>query len=82
MGSYRIEFKPGVEKDLQKLPTRVVVRVVKRIESLAASPLPPSQQAGFGIRGSGFAEEDWVRGSVLRTPNPESRTPLAWSSHL
>jgi len=40
MGSYRVEFKPGVEKDLQKLPKRVVVRVVKRIESLAADPRP------------------------------------------
>jgi len=41
MGSYRVEFKPGVEKDLQKLPKTVVVRVVKRVESLAADPRPP-----------------------------------------
>lgn len=42
MGSvYSIRFRPSVQKDLRRLPSRVVSRVIAHIESLAANPLPP-----------------------------------------
>jgi mRNA interferase RelE/StbE len=40
MASYNIAFKPSVEKDLRPLPRSVVARVMERIESLRAEPLP------------------------------------------
>ena len=40
MGSFRVAFKPSVEKDLRALPQPLVRRVMKRIEDLAENPLP------------------------------------------
>lgn len=40
MASYRIVFKPSVEKDLRALPKSVVARILERIESLKDDPLP------------------------------------------
>ena len=40
MASYKIVFKPSVEKDLRSLPQSVVARVVKHIEALKDEPLP------------------------------------------
>jgi len=42
MGSYKIVFKPSVEKDLQNLPRATVARTMERIETLAANPFPPA----------------------------------------
>jgi mRNA interferase RelE/StbE len=42
MASYNREFKPSVEKDLNVLPKVMLARVMTRIESLAADPLPPN----------------------------------------
>ncbi len=41
MSSYRVALAASAEKELSGLPTRVVARVMPRIESLAASPRPP-----------------------------------------
>lgn len=40
MDSYRINFKPSVEKDLKGLSKSVISRVMKRIEDLKTNPLP------------------------------------------
>ena len=40
MASYKIIFKPSVEKDLRSLPPLMVPRVFKRIESLKNNPFP------------------------------------------
>jgi mRNA interferase RelE/StbE len=40
MASYKVVFKPSVEKDLRALPQSVVGRVFNKIEALAAEPFP------------------------------------------
>ncbi len=40
MGSYSLNFKPSVEKDLQALPRKLVSRITERINGLASEPLP------------------------------------------
>jgi len=40
MGSYSINFKPSVEKDLRPLSKKLVSRVMKRIERLKTDPFP------------------------------------------
>jgi mRNA interferase RelE/StbE len=40
MTSYKIIFKPSVEKDLRPLPKSIVARVIEQIESLKANPFP------------------------------------------
>ncbi len=40
MGSFKVAFKPSVEKDLKTLSQPQVRRVMKRIEDLAENPLP------------------------------------------
>ncbi len=40
MGSYSVNFKPSVEKDLQPLSKTLVSRVMKRIERLRTDPFP------------------------------------------
>ena len=40
MASYRVVFKPSVEKDLRSLPAPMVVRVIGQIESLESDPFP------------------------------------------
>ena len=42
MASYRIQFKPSVEKDLAALPKPLVSRVYERIQQLAGNPFPHS----------------------------------------
>ena len=41
MDSYKIDFKPSVEKDLRELSGPMRVRVMKRVEDLKSNPLPP-----------------------------------------
>lgn len=40
MGSYNINFKPSVEKDLRPLSKTLVARVMERIERLKTDPFP------------------------------------------
>ena len=40
MASYKVAFKPSVEKDLRSLPPSVVARVLKHIEALKDGPFP------------------------------------------
>ncbi|MBI4478582.1 MAG: type II toxin-antitoxin system RelE/ParE family toxin [Acidobacteria bacterium] len=40
MASYKVTFKPSVEKDLAHLSRELVLRITKRIELLKARPLP------------------------------------------
>jgi mRNA interferase RelE/StbE len=40
MASYKVIFKPSVEKDFRSLPQSVVVRVFKLIEALKDEPIP------------------------------------------
>ena len=40
MASYKVIFKPSVEKDLRSLPQSVVTRIFKHIDALKDNPLP------------------------------------------
>ena len=40
MTSYKIDFKPSVEKDLRSLPQSIIARVFKQIEALRDEPFP------------------------------------------
>ncbi len=40
MASYKVIFRPSVEKDLRSLPPSVVARVFKPIEALRDDPFP------------------------------------------
>ena len=37
---YRLGFKPSVERDLKKIPANSRLRILRRIEALAANPRP------------------------------------------
>lgn len=41
MSSYRVVLTASAEKELDGLPSKVVVRIVARLEQLANSPRPP-----------------------------------------
>lgn len=40
MTSYKIDFRPSVEKDLRSLPQPIIARVFKQIEALRDEPFP------------------------------------------
>ena len=40
MASYKVVFKPSVEKDLRPLPKSVIERVFRHIELLGSNPFP------------------------------------------
>ena len=40
MASYKVIFKPSVEKDFRSLPQEAVKRILKRIEALKNDPIP------------------------------------------
>lgn len=40
MGSYRVGFRPGVRKDLRRVPSEDVERIMQRIECLGQDPRP------------------------------------------
>jgi mRNA interferase RelE/StbE len=44
MASFKVTFKPSVEKDLRKLPKAVVSRLIERAESLAENPFPSASE--------------------------------------
>ena len=41
MGNYRVALTASAEKELHRLPSRVVARIVPRLEHLEESPRPP-----------------------------------------
>jgi mRNA interferase RelE/StbE len=41
VSTYRVALTASAEQELGGLPSKVVTRIVPRIESLAASPRPP-----------------------------------------
>lgn len=41
MEFYRVEFATAVEKDLRKIPTKQVARIIQASEKLGANPRPP-----------------------------------------
>ena len=70
MGSYNINFKPSVEKDLRPLSKTLVARVMERIERLKTDPFPRQASSCRGLNGSTVF--GWVTiGSYTRlTPKP------------
>ena len=40
MGNYSVEVKPPARKELEALPSSVLARVVKKVESLGDAPRP------------------------------------------
>ncbi len=40
MGSYRVEIKSSARKELERLPGKVIARVIERLEDLAFDPRP------------------------------------------
>ncbi len=44
MANYRLVFKRSVAKDLRRIPTADVARILKRIEALAKEPRPPGSE--------------------------------------
>ena len=51
MASYRVFFKPSVEKDLASLPKGMASRAVARIEGLAQKAFPPGSVKLSGAEG-------------------------------
>ncbi len=41
MSSYRVALSASAEKELHRLPAKVVARMIPRIETLTAAPRPP-----------------------------------------
>jgi mRNA interferase RelE/StbE len=41
MASYKIELKKSAAKELERLPSTVLKRIVEKIESLGKNPRPP-----------------------------------------
>jgi mRNA interferase RelE/StbE len=41
MASFRIDFKPSVEKDLRRLPAEIITRSMEKIDHLESEPFPP-----------------------------------------
>jgi len=41
MASYKVTFKPSVEKDLRSLSQSVVTRIFRHIDALKDDPFPP-----------------------------------------
>ncbi len=44
MANYKIIFKKSVAKDLRSIPNSDIKKILKRIDSLANEPLPPSSE--------------------------------------
>lgn len=41
MNSYRIALSASAEKELQGLPSKMIARIMSRLEHLASTPRPP-----------------------------------------
>jgi len=40
MGSYKLCWKESVQKDFRRLPSKIISRVIKKVETLPANPMP------------------------------------------
>lgn len=40
MASFKVVFRQSISKDLQRIPTRDIARILSRIEALASEPRP------------------------------------------
>ncbi len=40
MGSYKLSWKESVHKDLRRLPSNLIPRIVTKVETLLANPIP------------------------------------------
>jgi mRNA interferase RelE/StbE len=40
MGSFKVQFKPAVQKDFRKIPQKVLSRILESIEGLTQTPFP------------------------------------------
>ncbi len=52
MASFRIDFKPSVEKDLRRLPAEIISRSMEKIEKLEFEPFPPQSIKYLGQKDS------------------------------
>ena len=41
MSIYRVALTSSTEKELHRLPTKVIARIIPRLEQLASAPRPP-----------------------------------------
>jgi mRNA interferase RelE/StbE len=41
VNSYRVALVASAEKELHELPSKVIARIISRLEGLAAAPRPP-----------------------------------------
>ena len=41
MARYRVELKPSARKELTRLPSHLIARIMPRLENLAFNPRPP-----------------------------------------
>lgn len=41
MASYRVVLTASAEKELKRLPSQVIARIISRLENLASNPRPP-----------------------------------------
>jgi mRNA interferase RelE/StbE len=49
MGSYRLEVRASVQKDLRRLPRADLERILSRIADLATDPRPPGCERLSGV---------------------------------
>jgi mRNA interferase RelE/StbE len=42
--SYRVSLTAGADKELHRLPAKMIARIVPRLEALAAAPRPPGSK--------------------------------------
>ena len=47
---YRITFKKSAEKEIQKLPSSIIVRIVQVIEALSKDPRPAGSKKLLGSK--------------------------------
>jgi len=40
VGSYRIEWKKSAEKDLDRIPRKIIYKILEAVESLRSNPFP------------------------------------------
>ncbi len=53
MASYRIEWKSSAQKELRKLPSDIISKIVAEVESLGETPFPPGYRKLVG------SEQTW-----------------------
>jgi mRNA interferase RelE/StbE len=53
VSSYRVALTASTEKELHRLPTKMVARIMPRLEHLASAPRPP------GCKKLRFGDKEW-----------------------